>query len=115
MHMYMEQQQMFTFVMMVLGHAGIGLLSLYWCIIMCKGGIKSLFVFKKPQQKTTNGGVQRGLSFAEEVSGKRLDNGTEACHHNSPLKIIEEEAEAYKDGSLFTESPSETRQSKKIQ
>jgi hypothetical protein len=116
MYMYMEQQQMFTFVMMVLGHAGIGLLSLYWCIIMCKGGIKSLFVFKKPQnQKNANGGVQRGLSFAEEVSGKRLDNGTESCHHNSPLKIIEEEAEAYKDGSLFTETPSEKRRSKKIQ
>ena len=119
MPMYMEQQQMFTFVMMVLGHAGIGLLSLYWCIVMCKGGIKSLFVFKKPQYRNNNTAVaQRGLSFAEEVSGKRLDNGSAAaCHHtSSPLKIIEEEAEAYKDGSLFSEIiPSDERQSKKIQ
>jgi len=110
---------MFTFFMMVLGHAGIGLLSLYWCIVMCKGGIKSLFVFKKPQHRNaTTGGTllpQRGLSFAEEVSGKRLNNDSAACHHNSPLKIIEEEAEAYIDGSLFSEIPPETHRSKKIQ
>ena len=98
-------------------YAGIGLLSLYWCIVMCKGGIKSLFVFKKPQHRNNNTAIaQRGLSFAEEVSGKRLDNGSAACHHtSSPLKIIEEEAEAYKDGSLFSEIPSDERQSKKIQ
>ena len=110
---------MFTFFMMVLGHAGIGLLSLYWCIVMCKGGIKSLFVFKKPQHRNApTGGMlppQRGLSFAEEVSGKRLNNDSAACHHNSPLKIIEEEAEAYIDGSLFSEIPPETHRSKKIQ
>lgn len=116
--LYMEQQQMFTFAMMVFGHAGIGLLSLYWCIVMCKGGIKSLFVFKKPQHRTVNGMInpsqqQRGLSFAEEVSGKKIENGTTKTCHSPLKKIIEDEVEAYKDGSLFSESPSEKRRSKK--
>lgn len=105
MHLYVEQHQMFTFAVMVFGHAGIGLLSLHWCIVMCKGGLKSLFVFKKKERpKVLN--PQQGFSFAEEVGGKS-DNedksGTEQKAPHGPLKIIEEDAQAYKDGTIFSE------------
>ncbi len=109
MPMYVEQQQMFTFSIMVFGHAGIGLLSLHWCIVMLKGGLKSLFVFKK-KSKARVLNPQQGFSFADEVAGKDADQKTPL----SPLKIIEEEAEAYKDGTIFTPAQ-HRRQSKKKQ
>lgn len=65
-HMYIDQRQLFTYAMMVFGHVGIGMLSLYWCIVMCKGGLKSLFVFKKKTQSTT---LRQGFSFADVARG----------------------------------------------
>ena len=47
MPLYVEQGQMFTFGVMVFGHAGIGLLSLYWYIVMCRGGLKNLFASRR--------------------------------------------------------------------
>eukprot|EP00571_Detonula_confervacea_P014984 CAMPEP_0172308752 /NCGR_PEP_ID=MMETSP1058-20130122/9256_1 /TAXON_ID=83371 /ORGANISM="Detonula confervacea, Strain CCMP 353" /LENGTH=345 /DNA_ID=CAMNT_0013021245 /DNA_START=214 /DNA_END=1251 /DNA_ORIENTATION=- len=116
MHLYVEQQQMFTYAVMVFGHAGIGLLSLHWCIVMCQGGLKSLFVFKKKQRpKVLN--PQQGFSFADEVGGKSNNedtSGTERKTPHGPLKIIEEDAQAYKDGTIFSEGQTQTPQSKKL-
>ncbi|KAL7528940.1 hypothetical protein ACHAXR_002712 [Thalassiosira sp. AJA248-18] len=121
MHLYVEQKQLFTYGMMVFGHAEIGLLSLHWCIVMCKGGLKSLFVFKKKKPKVLN--PQHGFSFAEEVSGKddNDDATTTTTTISSParvsLKIIKEEAQAYKDGTIFSDGQVQARkqQSKKSQ
>lgn len=66
---YMEYEQLFTYAVLVFGHAAIGLLSLYWCIVMCRGGLKSLFIFEK--KKSNNNSGVGGLTFAEEVSMKR--------------------------------------------
>ncbi|KAL7534346.1 hypothetical protein ACHAWF_004806 [Thalassiosira exigua] len=110
MPMYVEHQQMVTFGVMVFGHASIGLLSAYWCVVMCRGGLKSLFVFKKKRPRVLN--PQQGFSFAEEVGGKNGDEGA-IKPLGSPLQIIEEEADAYKDGSIFTEGQTKTRHSKK--
>ncbi|KAL9181789.1 hypothetical protein ACHAXT_012132 [Thalassiosira profunda] len=109
--MYSESQQMFTYGVMVFGHAGIGLLSMYWCFVMCKGGLKSLFVFEKKRPKVLS--PQQGFSFAEEVGGKNRGGGAQLP--SSPLRIIEEEAQAYKDGTIFTEGQGQARQSKKVQ
>jgi len=106
--MYIDHQQLFTYAVLIFGHAGIGLLSLHWCIVMCKGGIKSLFVFKKKKRPTVLN-PQQGFSFAEEVGG-----GSGSNQSSNPLKIIEEEAEAYKDGTIFTEGQQKP-QSKKEQ
>lgn len=117
MQMFVDQQQTFTYGVAVFGHAGIGLLSLYWCIVMCRGGLKGLFVFKKKRPKVLN--PQQVFSFAEEVGGKNNDhaasppNGPNRKLPISPLKAIEEEAEAYKDGTIFTEGQAQMRQSKK--
>ena len=100
---YLQQKQMFTYAIMVFGHAGIGLLSLYWCIVMLKGGFKALFVFKKKERPNVLN-PQQGFSFAEEVGGGNKDKLL-------PLKIIEEEAEAYKDGTIFTDE--QTQKQKK--
>lgn len=114
MHLYVEQQQLFTYGMMVFGHAGIGMLSLYWCVVMCKGGLKSLFVFKKKRPKVLN--PQQGFSFADEVAGKNNEVDEKKLEApGSPLKIIEEEAEAYKDGTIFSEGQAQKRKSKKVQ
>lgn len=120
---YAETQQLFTYGVMVFGHAGIGLLSLHWCIVMLKGGIKSLFVFKKKKPRALN--PQGGFSFAEEVAGKNDDGDNSPSSPKaskgtvmptSPLNVIREEAEAYKDGSIFSEGQAEKRksQSKKV-
>jgi hypothetical protein len=66
---YMEYGQLFTYAVLVFGHAAIGLLSLYWCIVMCRGGLKSLFIFET--KKSSGGGAGGGLTFAEEVSGRK--------------------------------------------
>lgn len=75
MHLYVEQKQIFTFGVMVFGHAGIGLLSLYWCFVMCRGGLKSLFVFEKKRPKVFN--PEQGFSFAAEVGGKSNSDGAD--------------------------------------
>lgn len=95
---YIEMKQIFTYAVMVFGHAGIGLLSLYWCMIMCRGGIKSLFVFKK--QKGGKGNNNAGFAGAVGLNGASPEKG------HSPLrssKLIQE-ANAYVDGSLFSEA-----------
>ena len=91
--MYIEKKQILTFACIVFGHVGIGLLSLYWCIIMCRGGIKSLFVFKK---KSKGGSARKGVGFADAVG---LNNG-ESPTKEIAKKIIHE-ADAYVEGSLF--------------
>lgn len=116
---YVEQGQVFTYGMMVFGHAGIGLLSLHWCLVMCRGGLKSLFVFKKKKApKVLN--PEQGFSFADEVAGKSDDddddadtatNGKKRRLSITPLKVIEEEAEAYKDGTIFSEGQMQKRPS----
>mmetsp|Transcript_28230 Transcript_28230/g.60608 ORF Transcript_28230/g.60608 Transcript_28230/m.60608 type:complete len:367 (-) Transcript_28230:384-1484(-) len=116
MNEYVEQGQVFTYGMMVFGHAGIGLLSLHWCLVMCRGGLKSLFVFKKKAPKVLN--PEQGFSFADEVGGKSdaddgdtASNGKKRRSSITPLKVIEEEAEAYKDGTIFSEGQALKRQS----
>ena len=93
-HMYFEKKQILTFSVMVFGHIGIGMLSLYWCIIMCRGGVKSLFTFKKKYRKA---GDDKQASFAESVG---LNSGDSPARESLPKKIIHE-AGAYVDGSLF--------------
>lgn len=110
MHLYVESNQVFTYAVMVFGHAGIGLLSLHWCAVMCKGGLKSLFVFKKKERGALN--PQQGFSFADEVGG-RSDNETEQKASNGPLKVIEDDAQAYTNGTIFGAQQAQTRQSKK--
>ena len=120
MNDYIEQQQIFTYSVMVFGHGSIGLLSLYWCIVMCKGGLKSLFVFKKKTPKVLSS--TQGFSFADEVAGKNNTPGGDSPSSperlrrkssvGSPLKIIADEAQAYKDGTIFTE---ELAPAKKLQ
>lgn len=67
---YAEQNQMLSYGVIVFGHAAIGLLSLHWCVVMLRPGLKNLFVFKKkkvkPIEETT---MNHGFSFAEAVSG----------------------------------------------
>ena len=65
---YEEHNQMLPYRVMVFGHAAIGLLSLHWCIVMLKGGIKNLFVFKKKAVKSIDE-INSGFSFADEVAG----------------------------------------------
>ncbi|KAL3790729.1 hypothetical protein ACHAWO_013548 [Cyclotella atomus] len=93
-HMYLEKKQILTFAVMVFGHFGIGLLSLYWCMIMCRGGIKSLFVFKR---KSSQGGSDKKTGFAESVG---LNNADSPTRESIPKKIIHE-ADAYVDGTLY--------------
>ena len=47
MPLYVEQEKMLTFGVMVFGHTGIGLLLLHWCIVMCHGGLKNLFASRR--------------------------------------------------------------------
>jgi hypothetical protein len=63
------QDQMLSYSVMVFGHAAIGLLSLHWCIVMLRPGLKNLFVFKKKKVKPVEQQMQEGFSFADEVSG----------------------------------------------
>ena len=125
MSMFIEQGQLFTYAVMVFGHASIGLLSLHWCIVMCRGGLKSLFVFKK-QTRPAVLHPRQGFSFAEEVGGKKNIEDAPGRKRRSPqdaLKIIEEEVhniieaevQAYTDGTLFTAAQSQSPQSKKKQ
>mmetsp|Transcript_63061 Transcript_63061/g.186286 ORF Transcript_63061/g.186286 Transcript_63061/m.186286 type:complete len:371 (-) Transcript_63061:308-1420(-) len=125
-HLYIAQKQILAYRIMVLGHAGIGLLSLYWCVIMCRGGLKSLFVFKKKDPKPLN--PTQGFSFADEVTGKNNEtsprrpksNGTMSpplsparrvdddarAYKNPPLspsKRLESEARAFKEGTIFSD------------
>jgi len=88
-YIYLDKKQILTF-------SGIGILSLYWCIIMCRGGIKSLFVFKK---KSRIGGNING-GFAESVG---LNNAESPARESIPKKIIHE-VDAYVDGSLYNGS-----------
>lgn len=122
MHAYAEAGQLVTFGWLVLGHAGIGLLSLHWCIVMCRGGLRSLFVFEKKRPKVLDR-QQQGFSFADEVAGKN-NNGASSSNKgkeqmmttgNRLEKIVEEEAQAYKDGTIFSEGQAQARQSKKLQ
>ncbi len=117
MSMFIEQGQVFTYAMMVFGHASIGLLSLHWCIVMCRGGLRSLFVFTK-QKRPAILNPQHGFSFAEEVGGKKMTSPQSplAILEEEVQKIIEEEVQAYKDGTLFTEAQTNhSRQTKKKQ
>lgn len=75
-HLYVAQRQLFTYGVMVFGHAGIGLLSLYWCFVMCRGGLKSLFVFEKKRPKALN--PEQGFSFAAEVGGTNNSDGADS-------------------------------------
>merc|ERR1711862_79492 len=101
--LYKEHQQMFTFCVIIFGHGGIGLLSLYWCYVMTRGGLKSLFVFEKKVRKILK--PNQGFVFAAGVEGKesikKKDSRTTLTE--SPLKALEEEAEAYVGGTLFNE------------
>merc|ERR1719253_53994 len=72
MPLYVEQEQMFTYWVMVFGHASIGVLSLHWCLVMCRGGLRSLFVFEKKRPKVFN--PNEGFSFAANVAGKNSTN-----------------------------------------
>lgn len=111
--LYKEHQQLFTFGVMIFGHGGIGLLSLYWCYVMTRGGLKSLFVFKKKVREVLKKG--QGFVFAAGVEGKesikRKDSRTTLTE--SPFKAMKEEAEAYVDGILFNEDGSSTELHKK--
>ena len=110
---YFEEGQAFAFCVMVFGHAGIGLLSLYWCLVMTKGGIKSLFTFKKRERKAPRAGEGGGFTFADEVGGKDPDKksegggGGQGSGLGSPAKAVEEEAKAYVDGTLFADGGGE--------
>lgn len=68
MHVFVDHGQIFSYVVLVFGHAAIGLLSLYWCIVMSRGGLKSLFVFKKQQRTVVTHAPNQGYSFAEELA-----------------------------------------------
>ena len=114
---YVEGGQGFAFAVMVFGHAGIGLLSLYWCLVMTRGGIRSLFTFKKRERKAPRVGESGGFTFADEVGGKDPscnspeggktkksgDGGGKGAGLGSPSKVMEEGAKAYVDGTLFTD------------
>jgi hypothetical protein len=93
-HLYIAKKQILTFTVMVFGHFGIGMLSLYWCILMCRGGIRSLFVFQK---KSRAQGPNKKSSFAESVGL----NNAESPNRESISKKILHEADAYVDGTLF--------------
>jgi hypothetical protein len=125
MFVFIEKGQLFTYAVMVFGHASIGLLSLHWCIVMCRGGLRSLFVFKK-QKRPPGLNPQQGFSFAEEVGGRKNIEDAPVSKLRSPrdaLKIIEEEVQniieeevqAYKDGTLFTAAQAKSGRSKKIE
>ncbi|KAL7521013.1 hypothetical protein ACHAWX_005708 [Stephanocyclus meneghinianus] len=93
-HLYIAKKQILTFTVMVFGHFGIGMLSLYWCILMCRGGIRSLFVFKKKAQVQD---PNKKSSFAELVG---LSNAGSPNRESISKKILHE-ADAYVDGTLF--------------
>lgn len=48
---FIEAKQVFIYTLAVLGHVIILLLTLYWLKVLCRGGLKSLLVFKKPEKK----------------------------------------------------------------
>ena len=68
-HLYTNQQQLFTFAALVFGCAVMGLLLVHWLFVMCRGGLKSMLVFKKSPQRMLNLN-NGGYSFADDVSGK---------------------------------------------
>lgn len=107
--LYVEKKQLLTYVIMFTGHAVIGLLSLYWLRIMCRGGLKSLLTFKK--KKRVDEGSPAGFSFGDDI-GREADttcsrNKKSACAalpaHGSGRIIQEgiEEARGWVDGTLF--------------
>jgi hypothetical protein len=70
---YVAQNQLLSYYVIVFGHAAIGLLSLHWCIVMLRPGLKNLFVFKKKKVKPIEEVMAHGFSFADEVSGRNND------------------------------------------
>jgi hypothetical protein len=107
-HMYFDKKQILTFSVIVFGHFGIGMLSLYWCVIMCRGGIRSLFTFKKKSRKE---GARRSSGFAESVGLNSADSPT---RESIPKKVLHE-ADAYVDGTLYNNGMAKSNGYKKSQ
>lgn len=119
--LYLARKQVLTFVVIIFGHAGIGMLSLYWMVIMCRGGLKSLLVFKKKEKRSktssgggdldTFGGPSGGSAppSPKFTFGGDLDTDGDAGRSKSSNSIEEQlsptsllrEARAYVDGSFF--------------
>ena len=84
---------------------------------MTRGGIRSLFTFKKRERKAPRAGESGGFTFADEVGGKDPSCGSpeggktkksgggggKGAGLGSPSKVMEEGAKAYVDGTLFTD------------
>lgn len=100
-HMYIAKKQVLTYAVMVFGHFGIGMLSLHWCMIMLRGGIRSLFVFKKKssRSKKTSAGFAESVGLNHEESPRKRESVANKIIH---------EADAYLDGTLFSNSNGES-------
>ena len=79
---------------------------------MCKGGLKSIFVFKKRARRPPSLNSNNGFSFAEEVG--RCDDAL-TSEVSSP---IAKEIKSYCEGTLFDDDKATdngTKAAKKVQ
>lgn len=104
--LYVEKKQLLTYVIMVVGHAVIGLLSCYWVRVMCRGGVRSLITFQKRDDKKQKGDDSEGtpFSFGDDIGRDSKGKEAEKRQVSSPHLVFKkgmEEAEAYVEGTLF--------------
>jgi len=108
--LYVEKKQLLTFIIMFMGHAIIGLLSLYWLRIMCRGGLKSLLTFnKKKKNKCADNGSAVTFSFGDDIGRDTCSRDSSSERKGkkstySPLHIVQtgiDEAKGWVDGTLF--------------
>uniref|UniRef100_A0A7S2U7B6 TLC domain-containing protein n=1 Tax=Attheya septentrionalis TaxID=420275 RepID=A0A7S2U7B6_9STRA len=109
--LYAEKKQLLTYVIMVFGHVVIGVLSMYWLRIMCRGGFKSLLVFKK--KKSSGGGFTFGADIGRDddateattTTPTKADDTTPVAPPMSPRQLLLQtgvnESRAYVNGTLF--------------
>lgn len=104
--LFVEKKQLLTYVIMVLGHAVIGLLSCYWVSVMCRGGVRSLVTFQKRDNKKRKDGDSEGTAFCfgDDIGRDSKGKDAEKRQVRSPRHVFKkgmEEAEAYVEGTLF--------------
>eukprot|EP00565_Helicotheca_tamesis_P007872 CAMPEP_0185723172 /NCGR_PEP_ID=MMETSP1171-20130828/104_1 /TAXON_ID=374046 /ORGANISM="Helicotheca tamensis, Strain CCMP826" /LENGTH=347 /DNA_ID=CAMNT_0028390839 /DNA_START=7 /DNA_END=1050 /DNA_ORIENTATION=+ len=110
---YMEAKQLLSYTFVVVGHFVIGVLSLYWLGLMCRGGIRGLIVFKKPKP-THDGSFTFGNDIGHEEDKNELSTKPmkdeaggatkNAVSRRSPRATIAEESQAWVAGTLYDET-----------
>jgi len=99
--LWMEHRQIMTLLTWVLGHSIIGLLSLYWLLILLKGGVKPLLTFQKSSKKKDSS--SGGFSFGDDIGrGREVRKGKDATNRSIGRWIlIQQKARGWVEGTLF--------------